>query len=109
MEFRKSLAYPPFTRIALLTLKGMNEEKVQFTAEHLRRQLEPLVQATPDIVVVGPAPAALARAEGFYRYTIMLRTTKMAQFSRKLGAFLATVSFPDGVTVSLDIDPANFS
>src|SRR5438105_822759 len=40
IEFRKELGYPPFARIALLTLKGRNEQKVQFAAEHLKRELE---------------------------------------------------------------------
>ena len=33
MEFREQLKYPPVSRIALLTLKGRNEEKVKFSAD----------------------------------------------------------------------------
>ena len=40
MEFRQQLKYPPFSRVALLTLKGRNEDKVKFSAEHLKRELE---------------------------------------------------------------------
>jgi primosomal protein N' (replication factor Y) len=40
MEFREQLKYPPVSRVALLTLKGINEEKVKFSAEHLKRELE---------------------------------------------------------------------
>jgi primosomal protein N' (replication factor Y) len=40
MEFREQLKYPPVSRVALLTLKGRNEEKVKFSAEHLKRELE---------------------------------------------------------------------
>src|SRR5712691_3116553 len=40
--FRGQLKYPPFSRIALLTLKGRNEEKVKFSAEHLKREVEKL-------------------------------------------------------------------
>jgi primosomal protein N' (replication factor Y) len=43
IEFREQLKYPPCARIALLTVKGRNEEKVQFSAEHLRRELEKCV------------------------------------------------------------------
>src|SRR5207247_6561019 len=38
IEFRQQLKYPPFSRIALLTLKGRNEDKVKFSAEHLKRE-----------------------------------------------------------------------
>ncbi len=34
IEFRQQLKYPPVSRIALLLLKGRNEEKVKFSAAH---------------------------------------------------------------------------
>ncbi|HEU0010271.1 MAG TPA: primosomal protein N' [Verrucomicrobiae bacterium] len=43
IEYREQLKYPPIARIALLVVKGRNEEKVAFWAEHLRRALEKLV------------------------------------------------------------------
>jgi primosomal protein N' (replication factor Y) len=42
IEFREQLKYPPVNRVALLTIKGRNEEKVKFTAEHLRSELDQL-------------------------------------------------------------------
>jgi primosomal protein N' (replication factor Y) len=45
MEFREQLKYPPVARAVLLTLKGRNEEKVKFSAEHVRRELDKLVEA----------------------------------------------------------------
>jgi primosomal protein N' (replication factor Y) len=43
IEFREQLKYPPASRLALLVLKGRNEDKVKFSAEHLRAELEKLV------------------------------------------------------------------
>ncbi|MGA3163056.1 MAG: primosomal protein N' [Verrucomicrobiota bacterium] len=40
IEFREQLKYPPVSRVALLTLKGRNEDKVKFSANHLKRELE---------------------------------------------------------------------
>src|SRR5207237_9192974 len=73
IEFREQLNYPPLSRIALLTLKGRNEEKVKFSAAHLRRELEKELSSVKDLILAGPAPAPLARAESPYRYQIMLR------------------------------------
>ena len=42
IEFREQLKYPPAGRIALLILKGRNEEKVKLMAEHVARELESL-------------------------------------------------------------------
>jgi primosomal protein N' (replication factor Y) len=132
MEFRKQLKYPPASRIALLTLKGRNEEKVKFSAEHLRRELEQILKGDcsvrhvaeqnratgstlhtqnvfKDLVIAGPAPAPLLRAETFYRYQIMLRTRAMTALSRELACIIQTLALPADVTLAVDIDPVSLS
>jgi primosomal protein N' (replication factor Y) len=139
LEFREQLKYPPFSRVALLTLKGRNEEKVKFSAEHLKRELEknlgftpepkgragsPLPAAhetpgsgahgvtrpaNPDLVIAGPAPAPLLRAETFYRYQIMLRTQRMSALSRELAKIIESLQLPEDVMLTADIDPVNLS
>ena len=109
IEFRQQLQYPPLTRAALITIKGRNEEKVKFSAEHLKREIARDVQTIKGIIIAGPAPAPLARAETQYRYQIMLRTSQMALLSRKLAEVLQRLSFPDDITVVPDIDPVNLS
>jgi primosomal protein N' (replication factor Y) len=148
IEFREQLKYPPFSRVALLTLKGRNEEKVVFSAEHLKRELEKkLVAAGPDrrsagtaggvasllpaadmfadadapevrpdqkmknlfrdLVIAGPTPSPLLRAENFYRYQIMLRTRAMSALSRELAQIILSLALPEDVTLAVDIDPAS--
>jgi len=140
MEFRAQLKYPPISRVALLTLKGRNEEKVKFSADHLRRELEKLLQdqapSAPvgrllpaadmfaddtapeaaartagfkDLIIAGPAPSPLLRAENFYRYQIMLRTGAMSRLSQELAKIVQAITFPDDVTLAVDIDPVNMS
>ena len=109
MEFREQLKYPPVSRIALLTLKGRNEDKVKFFAEHLKRELEKTLANLKDLVLSGPAPAPLARAETFYRYQIMLRTRQMSRLSLLLATFSSGLSWPDEISMSIDIDPVNLS
>jgi len=124
MEFREQLKYPPVSRIALLTLKGRNEEKVKFSADHLKRILESKVQSpkskaspggaasdlgpwTLDLIITGPAPAPLLRAETFYRYQIMLRTRAMSKLSQALAEIIRTLTLPEDVSLAVDIDPVN--
>ncbi len=142
IEFREQLKYPPAGRIALLTLKGRNEDKVRLSAEHVRSELEKaLSQRAPDagvetqtpalpmssapaarparqdaggavlrdLVIAGPAPAPLARAETFYRYQLMLRTRAMSRLSREIARLQETLSLPDDVTMAVDIDPVNLA
>jgi len=130
MEFRQPLKYPPVSRVALLTFKGRNEDKVKFSAEHWKRELEKQLfspgskvkdnsAATPgdktaetqgtikDVVIAGPAPAPLLKAETFYRHQIMLRTRAMSRLSLALAELTKTLALPDDVSLTVDIDPMN--
>jgi primosomal protein N' (replication factor Y) (superfamily II helicase) len=107
--FREQLKYPPISRAALLTLRGRNEDKVRLSAEHLRRQIEKGVAELKDLVIAGPAPAPLARAESNYRYQIMLRTRQMTTVSKSLALLLQGLALPDDVVVSVDIDPVDMA
>lgn len=142
MEFREQLKYPPAARVALLTLKGRNEAKVQFSAEHVRKQLEQLtgkgkpaeasaetetaelgfpvagrvaspshVAPSPfrDLLISGPAPAPLLRAETFYRYQLMLRTRVMSRLSQALARITMALALPEDVTLTVDIDPVSLT
>ncbi len=109
IEFREQLKYPPVSRVALLTLKGRNEEKVKLSADHLRRELEKGLVEIKDLVIAGPAPAPLARAESNYRYQIMLRARQMTAVSQRLAVLIESLSLPDDVSLSVDIDPVNLA
>src|SRR5216684_2939752 len=99
--FREQLKYPPFSRIALLTLKGRNEEKVKFSAEHLKREVEKFLTGFKGLTMAGPAPAPLLRAETYYRYQIMLRAQRMTALSQKLGQLVQSLALPDGVSLAV--------
>src|SRR5207245_404666 len=109
IEFRQQLRYPPLSRVALLTLRGRNDEKVKFSAEHLRRELEKELASLSDLILAGPAPAPLARAESLYRYQIMLRTAQMTRLSQHLAKLTQALNMPDDILLSVDIDPVNLA
>jgi len=62
-----------------------------------------------DVVVAGPAPAPLLRAENFYRYQVMMRTPQMSALSRKLSAKREALQIPDDIRLIIDIDPMTLS
>jgi len=141
IESRAQLRYPPFSRVALLTLRGRNEEKVRFSADHLKRELEKILfpgaatlppapshavaekrkegfvfrpavaglgnQPPPpgEVILAGPAPAPLVRADTYYRYQLMLRVQRMPPLSQRLAKLTESLALPDDVRLSVDIDP----
>ena len=60
-----------------------------------------------DLIIAGPAPAPLLRAETYYRYQLMLRTRQMSRLSRSLAQLRETLALPDDVTLTVDVDPVN--
>ena len=109
IEFRQELRYPPVSRVALLTLRGRSEDRVKFFADHLRKEMDELAGELGDVVVAGPAPAPLLRAENFYRYQVMMRTPQMSALSRKLSAKREALQIPDDIRLIIDIDPMTLS
>jgi primosomal protein N' (replication factor Y) len=109
LEFREQLRYPPLSRIAMLTLRGRNEEKVKFFAEHLRREVDKLGGDIKDLVIAGPAPAPLLRADTYYRYQIMLRAPRMSVLSQRLAQLTQALKLDDDVILAVDIDPVEMA
>jgi len=107
IEFRQQLKYPPISRIALLLLKGRNEEKVKFSAAHVKQEIEKRAGGLGDLIIAGPAAAPLARAETMYRHQILLRTRQISRLTRALAELSAALSLPEGVSMTIDIDPVN--
>ena len=69
----------------------------------------PALHALPDLIIAGPAPAPLLRAETYYRYQLMLRTRQMSKLSRSLANVLETLSLPEDVSLMVDVDPVNLA
>jgi len=107
IEFRRQLTYPPVSRIALLLLKGRNEEKVKLSAEHVKREIEKRAAGVGELIIAGPAAAPLARAETKYRYQILLRTRHITKLSLMLAGLIGALTLPEGVNMTVDIDPVN--
>ena len=105
IEFREPLKYPPTSRVALITLKGRNEDKVKFAAEHIRKELDRRLTGWRDLMISGPAPAPLLRAETFYRHQLMLRSSRMSKLAHELNRLIIETVLPDDVTLSVDVDP----
>lgn len=104
---RAQLKYPPVGRVALLTLKGKHEEKVKLAADYLKKEVEGALAGIKDLILAGPAPAPLRRAETFYRYQLMIRCRKMSKVSEVLGAHLRRLKFPEDIVLVVDIDPTS--
>jgi primosomal protein N' (replication factor Y) len=109
IEFRQQLQYPPISRAAMITIKSRNEDKARMSADYIKEELAKALAPIQDLIIAGPAPAPLLKAETFFRYQIMLRTKRMPTASRLLAEAFRKINLPEGVSMVVDVDPANLA
>lgn len=112
LQYRKELSYPPYSRLAVLECRGVNEREVMQHALMLGAMLN---ERNAGFYVLGPAPAALAKIKNRFRWHIVIKDLKSADpGGKRLREALSSVlaqyrSTPEGrgkkVELLVDIDP----
>ncbi len=110
LRLRATLGYPPTTRMCLIRLDGVNRRAVLAAAEELGRDLRTAARRLPEkakVGVLGPAPAAMPRLVGRWRFQLVLRAGGAAPLQRFLAAHLRRLqqAGKKGVRVAWDVDP----
>jgi primosomal protein N' (replication factor Y) (superfamily II helicase) len=103
LERRRTLGYPPFTRMMAARVEG-SEAGARRTAEALAHAARPALAG--EVAMLGPAPAAIERLRGRYRWHLLFRAeTPKALF--RVHAALARVAHrpPGGAAIRFDMDP----
>jgi len=103
MEFRRSFGYPPYGKMALITLRGTMLERVEFSAITLSRKLK--AAAGEGILVGEGVPAPLEKAKTYYRFQVSLRGASSMRLARLTREVLDVLPMPEDVFVAVDIDP----
>ncbi len=100
LEFRRTLQYPPFSRIARLVFRHASTRVAVAEAGRLARSLEEEVrrQGLESTRIVGPSPAPVARLRGRYRWQIEILGPDPVEM-------LKSARMPTGWVV--DVDPVN--
>ncbi len=107
LAWRRSLAYPPLTRMAAVRLEGEHPEQTarvaRFIGEQVARRLPP---ASLGVRMLGPAPAPIARIKGKTRWQLLLKGPTHAALAPLLARVEACVEqVPSSVKVVIDVDP----
>ena len=107
INLRKSLGYPPFSRLINIKFEGRDEESVRAAATKLLAAAQKLPgKSQPEIL--GPAPAPLTRLKDRYRWQILLKSEKLEVLHTSLNALKADFIRLGGggrVKISVDVDP----
>jgi len=103
MEFRRSLLFPPFGRMVLLTIRGTVRERAEFAAATVARKLK--AAAGEEFQVSESTPAPLEKAKTYFRFQVTLRGPSSVAMARVIRGVLDGLSMPEEVFVAVDVDP----
>ncbi len=107
--YRGLMKYPPVAHMLLILVSSKEEEKAQRAAAHLSEALKLyLEQEMPDAQLIGPAPAALAKANDIYRIVIYIKAGSYQQLVGVKNYLEGYYSYSEhfaGCSLQFDFDP----
>ena len=108
---RRCLSYPPFGRLTSFRISGNDHDKTLAAAELLGRRCQHLQQkqeAYQNILILGPAPAPIAKLRGKHRFQLLIKGPDHPRLAGLCRQVLSDQKWvPSGVKVGIDIDPIN--
>lgn len=105
LNVRKSLFYPPFSRLVKLMFHDENEEIARRAAEDFAREARKTFtlrnKEDGRTEIIGPAPAMISNFRGIYRFVLLIKTNCLGAVS----AFMREHEMHVRTDVAIDIDP----
>jgi primosomal protein N' (replication factor Y) len=105
LEYRTALRYPPVTAMVNVVVRGPTADDAMRAAGQLARAAG-AAAASPGLVVLGPAPAPLARLRGEYRAQFFLKGGHRARLREAMRVALAAHPALARRT-AVDVDPVS--
>ena len=105
LEQRRAFHYPPYTHVVILASRGKHQAMAEFALQTLHRRL--LEGLAEDVLMGEPAPCAMAKAHGQFRFQLLLRAAKIRPLCRHIQQVLQATTLPAEVIVTWDVDPVS--
>ena len=103
LSIRKTLHFPPFSRIFRVVFEGRNESRVCEASERFASTLSRTVEGK----LLGPAECPIARISGRYRRHFLLQSDSFNITHAALASALSRFPRQNGVRIKVDIDPTD--
>ena len=106
LGLREKFAFPPFSHMAVLTARSVQEDVARFALETLHKRL--LAALPPVVEISDPLPAPIAKAYGQFRYQCTLKAPQSRIIADTVSRELSRLNPGDDVIFTLDIDAYSF-
>jgi primosomal protein N' (replication factor Y) len=103
LQHREELDYPPFSELISLVVSGRAQAKVAKTADDIAGFLNKRLAKR----VLGPAPAAISRLRGDWRYRLLIKGEKLEELRAVVAETLHKAVVPQEINVAVDVEPLN--
>ncbi|WP_425410579.1 primosomal protein N' [Hyphococcus sp.] len=101
---RQALFYPPYGRLAAVTLQSRDEAALEASARTLRS----LAPTADGVEILGPARTPIYRMRGLARQRLLVKARRNVHIQAYLSDWLAKMKKSSAVRISVDVNPYNF-
>ena len=101
---RAEACYPPFSRLANVTVWGRGEKNVRSATDDLARAVRERVGDAPGWEVLGPADCVKARVKDQLRRHVMVKAPADADLGALLSACVGSLGRRVGINIAVDVD-----
>jgi len=86
LAYRRTLGYPPFTRLVRVIISGVDQKEVEADALKLLADIKAVQRSERrnPVSLIGPAPCFFPRVRGKYRWHILLRGANPTEIIKKI-------------------------
>jgi primosomal protein N' (replication factor Y) len=108
LTHRKSCNLPPYWRLAAVTMRDMNFEKLEAACKQMKLKIDRIVAREKlQLNIRGPMPAAINRIQRFHRMQIIVQAPEAPSIQRLFTGLRAEPPVRPVVKITIDIDPVN--
>lgn len=105
MQIRRQLHYPPYGAMIRIVLRGPQEETTRAVAEDFVDRLNGQTSQGDGVRVMGPAPAAIPKLRGSYRFQVQMQAPKIEMLNQVVSSATKKYKPAGEVVVAIDVDP----
>jgi primosomal protein N' (replication factor Y) len=105
LDIRRENNLPPFQRFIAIIITGSNEKELEKEAYKFKGFIENSVEGK----VLGPVNAPIFRLKKMFRVRLLIRGRKSLKVQNSLAKMIKKFRFPNGMKLTVDVDPINFN
>ena len=104
---RKSLDYPPFSKILIINMAGESENKIEIFSKKLKKSLQMVLKGHDEVHIYNPGACPISKINNIYRWQMMIKGNFSDIITDKIkkNVYENTKNIYNEIRVSLDINP----